>query len=66
MIDYSDPVYEEIGNILQEYTDMDPHGLWDDKKWEKYAREHASENLLKYMDEKGEYWFQCKKSELDD
>lgn len=66
MRDYSDPVYEEIENLLQEFTDMDSHGLWDEEKWQAYAKEHASKDLLKYMEKEGEYWFDCEKSELDD
>ncbi len=66
MRDYSDPISLEINSILEQYVAMDPHGLWDDEKWEDYARAHASEALLKYMEEEGKYWFECEKGELDD
>lgn len=67
MRDYSDPIHQEIRTLLQEYTDLDPHGIWDESKWNVYAKEHASERLLKYMKRKGKYWFSGGvKGELDD
>lgn len=67
MRDYSDPIHQEIRNLLQEYTDMDPYGIWNDAKWEAYAIEHASAELRKYMHEKGKYWFSGGvRGELDD
>ena len=60
MIDYSGPIFDEIRDLLQRFTDLDPDGDWDDAKWEAYAREHASEDLLKYMQRKGKYWFYAK------
>lgn len=66
MIDYSGPIFDEIRNLLDKFTELDPHGLWDDDEWETYAREHASNDLKQYMEEKGEYWFVCEKGELDD
>ena len=63
MIDYSGPIFQEIRELLQQYTDMDPDGFWDYEEWEAYARAHASEALLKYMKKKGKYWFYNKKRE---
>lgn len=66
MFDYSDTISKEIDSILEQYVALDPHGLWDEEDWQTYAKKHASENLLKYMEEEGEYWFDCEKGELDD
>ena len=66
MVDYSDPITLEINSILEQYVALDPHGIWDGEKWETYARDHASDDLLAYMEKEGEYWFECEKGELDD
>lgn len=60
MIDYSGPIFDEIRNLLQNFTDMDPDGEWDYSKWELYAKENASEKLKKYIKRKGKYWFYAK------
>ena len=66
MIDYSGPIFDEIRELAQMYTDIDPDSDWNDTEWYAFAREHASENLLKYMEENGEYWFYRKPNENED
>ena len=60
MIDYSDPIHQEIQDLLNRYTQLDPKGIWDESKWEAYALEHASEQLKKYIKKRGKYWFHGK------
>ncbi len=63
MIDYSGPIFQEIGHLLDEFTKIDPDRYWDDAEWEKYVREHGSESLKKYIDRKGKFWFTCTPNE---
>ena len=60
MIDYSGPIFDEIRNLLQKYTDKDPDGEWSYEKWEEYVRTNASEKLKRYIKRKGKYWFYAK------
>ncbi|MBR6090210.1 MAG: hypothetical protein IKP86_09775 [Anaerolineaceae bacterium] len=60
MIDYSDPIHQEIRKLLHQYAQMDPDGFWDESEWEAWAWEHASDRLRKYIKKEGKYWFDGK------
>lgn len=60
MIDYSGPIHQEIQELLHQYAQLDPKGIWDESKWEAYAWEHASDRLKEYIKKEGKYWFHGK------
>ena len=51
MKDFSDPLYDELMDIVNAYCAIDPDSDWDEEEWQAFLKERATAELLALLQE---------------